>query len=140
MKVIRRISIGGWVFLIHFFCVAIVFSLPWLIPQPRESITSGDHWYWDFLQFSERLFFWVTLPVSCFMSHPRDTGLYLFDYPVTAGTVVPFCVILALNSLLIGYTTQLLVRGPRRPRAARSTAVNDEQFRRLLDEHRGDDA
>jgi hypothetical protein len=74
------------------------------------------------------------------MGHPRDAGLWLFNYPVTAGNFVPFCVILALNSLLIGYTIQLLVRLVRRPRAAQSTEVNDEEFKRLLDEHRrGDD-
>jgi len=115
MNVLRRISIGGWIFLIHFSCVAIVLLLPDLFPQPQASITSGDHWYWGFLDFSERLFFWVALPASCFMSHPRDAGLYLFDYPIREATFVPFCVILALNSLLIGYTTQLLVRLVRRP-------------------------
>jgi hypothetical protein len=136
MKVRRRISIGGWIFLIHFSCVAIVFSLPILVPQPRASITSGEHWYWGFLDFTERLCFWLALPASCFMSHPRDAGLCLFDHAITEATFVPFCVILALNSLLIGYTAQLLVRLVRGPRAAHSTVGNDEEFKKLLDEHR----
>src|SRR5256885_8716814 len=75
MKVFRRISIGGWIFLTHFACVAVVFSLPIVLPQPQASITSGDHWYWGFLQSTERLFFWLTLPVSCFMYHPRDSAV-----------------------------------------------------------------
>ncbi len=139
MKIVRRISSGGWVFLIHFFWVTIVFLLPLLIPQPKESITSGDHWYWSFLDFSGRLFFWVTLPVSRFMSHPRN-GFYCFDHPLTAGTFVPFWIILALNSLLIGYTIQLLLWVVRRPQTAYPTEVSDEEFRRLLDEHRNGDA
>jgi hypothetical protein len=135
MKVLKRISIGGWVFLIHFSCVAIMFLLPALFPQPQASITSGDHWYWGFLDFSDRLLLWLTLPVSYFISHPRDGYLCLFEYPI-----VPFCVVLALNSLLIGYTTQLLVRLVRPPRAAQSTGVSDEEFKKLLDEHRRGDS
>jgi hypothetical protein len=119
MNAMRRISIGGWIFLIHFSCVATVFLLPDIIPQPRQSITGGDHWYWTFLDVSGRLFFWMTLPASRFMSHPRDGGLYLANYPISEGTFIPFCVILALNSLLIGYAIQLLVSAARSLRKAR---------------------
>lgn len=140
MKIVGRISIGGWIFVIHFSCVAIVFLLPVVLPQPHASITSGDHWYWSFLDFSERLFFWITLPVSFSMSQRRDAGLYLFDSPITEATFVPFCVILALNSLLIGYMIQLLVWALRRQRVSPSTVADGEEFRRLLEEHRRHDA
>ena len=120
----------------HFSCVAVVFLLPIVLPQPEASITSGDHWYWGFLESTERLFFWLTLPVSCFMSHPRDSGLWLFEQPITEATFVPFCIVLALNSLLIGYAVQLVVRRVRRPRAANTTEGNEQEFRKLLNEHR----
>src|SRR5579871_1499590 len=103
MRVLRLTSLGGWIFLIHFSTVAIVLSLPVLLPQPPASITHGNHWYWGFLDFSEHLFLWLTPPVSWFMSHPNDAPLCLFGYAITGATFVPFCVILALNSLLLSY-------------------------------------
>ena len=120
MRTLKRISLGGWIFLLHFSCVAITIALPVLI-APVGPITDADHWYWEFRQFFHRLFFPLTFPVSLFMDQPKDGPLELFGYPVA---FVPFFIILALNSLLIGYTIQFVVSFIR---SRRRTHQNEEQ-------------
>ena len=107
MKAVKRISLGGTIFLLHFSCVAVLFLLPILVSQPQASITDGSHRYWGFLQLCSDALLWLTLPVSRFMAH--GAGGALFAYWMNAQMFVPLCFILALNSLLIGYTVQLVV-------------------------------
>jgi hypothetical protein len=107
MRPRTRLSLGGKLFLVHFSLVAVFWVLLFLFPQPRASITDGEHWFWDFLEFCHKALLRLTLPVSRYMSHGVAAPFILWT---NAKMFIPLCFILALNSLFIGYSLELVLR------------------------------
>lgn len=79
--------------------------LPVLFPQSPESLADPYHWYWRFSGVCDLAFLCFAFPLSCFMSYALGAGLCLFGLPIGSGLFIPLCVLLALNSLLVGYVS-----------------------------------
>jgi hypothetical protein len=106
MKIKWRLSLGGKILILHYAAVAILWLLLFLFPQPQASITDGNHWFWAFLQSCQTALLWITLPVSRFMAYGVGTPFALWT---NERMFVPLSFVLALNSLIVGYTIQFLV-------------------------------
>ena len=93
------------------------------------------------------LSFLASLGLSFFWRHVGEWGRYAqeilwepfeIDYSLNPwGIIIPG---IAIFWLVPMYLASLVIRFARRPRAPRATVASDDEFRRLLDEHRGHDA
>jgi len=99
MRKIRKLSFGGKLALGHFTLLATALLLP-MVPQPAASVTSGDHWFWWFLQVDGWLILLFSFPASMFFGHSLHG---MFVGWMNERMLIPLFFIFAANSFAVGY-------------------------------------
>lgn len=103
MSPCNRPSLGGWVFIIHFATLSVLWIIYYFPPQflGMTMIVGNESWR----EIHRQALICMGAPASLFMSHWR------VPYAFWAGKeMILLFVILALNSLMIGYGVQWLIR------------------------------